>query len=260
MAGKTKTKVETVEETTEEREHIVLDITPEEFEVFAKTLHIRSSELCAKITARFKSVFTDYTGTWIEPTGNGKFNVTLIFEKDGSGSTNAKINALSFVNKKATSTERFGYGMDTLAKYKSGKTYELTEDAKDILTPYMTGWFQQQKSKNKWDQVYMERRVPADRFRYNQQSERVLFMINQSVDINRLLTLIYGNKIVVSTVEDNGKIINKTRDCHYNARINRYTTDGMDIILNIEQFDYSAIEEIVRKENPIPMNNTVRYY
>jgi hypothetical protein len=260
----TKKQEETVaqeQKTTEQKKKddkesiLTLQCEPHEFVTFGKVTRIKLSELAASFTLQFKQSFNDYLGTNI--TYNGRnFDVQLIFEKGASGGEGKIDNLIDYKDSSKVNKHNLYSSMTYLNRKTSGTTYDLNEETKEILSNFMYGG---PKAKKNWDQLTAERRRPAPYGFYQNGAESVC-MIVTGIDINRLLTWYYGDSMVISTIEGDDGVYNKKAAARYSIRVSKYQPNG-EIIVNIEQYDYVAVQAITIKENPyIPNSNGLVYF
>ena len=216
---------------------------------------VKMSDLATDISAMFKSVFNDYLGTNIEFNGRN-FAVTLLFEKNKSAGEDKMENLVDFKTNTGFDKKNLYSSMTYLNKKSSGKTYELNEDTKKALSKIMYGG---PDAKRDWSKLVTERRYPTAGGYYQYGSENICIMVT-GIDFSRLLQLFYGGVMVTSTVKNEDGVFNEEAPARYSARIGRYLPNG-EIMLNIEQFDYNAVQTMTMQENPtFPNTNGLTYY
>lgn len=253
--GKVAENNATEEENAELESELRLEWEPHPFEAFGKTTRIKLSELAASISEQFKVSFNDYLGTNINFNGRN-FDVTLIFEKGKSAGEGKIDNLVDFKNNTGFDKKNLYSSMTYLNKKTSGKTYELNEETKEMLSDIMYGG---RKAKRDWSQLVNERRYPAPIGCFQPGAENISIMVT-GIDINRLLQLYFGNTMVTSTIETEDGVFNKKAPARYNIRVGKYLPNG-EIMLNIEQFDFNKVQEMALKENPtIPNTNGLVYF
>lgn len=255
--NKQDTKGKATEERKKEDENAELRLVcePHEFEAFGKTTRIKLSELAASISEQLKVTFADYLGTNISFNGRN-FDVTLIFEKGRSAGEGKMDNLVDFKNNTGYDKKNLYSSMTYLNKKTSGKTYELNEETKEMLSDMMYGG---RKAKRDWSQLVQERRYPAQTGYYQYGAENISIMVT-GIDINRLLQWYFGDTMVVSTTETEDGVVNHKASARYNIRIGKYLPNG-EIMVNIEQYDFNKVQEMALKENPtIPNTNGLVYF
>ena len=130
---KSNKKTEATEETA-----LRLEWQPHTFEAYGKTTRIALSKLASSISDQFKQSFNDYLGTNIVFNGRN-FEVTLIFEKGRSLNNNTDgdkkmDNLVDIKNNTGYDKTNLYSSMSMLNKRASGKTYELNDETKEILS------------------------------------------------------------------------------------------------------------------------------
>lgn len=226
-----------------------------------KRANMRARTLAAEISERFKSVFADYAGTNI--LFNGKnFTVQLVFEK---GAGNGKIeNLIDYANNTGFNT-RNAYSVHNYIDRKfSGRMFDINEETKELVSEIMFGG---PDAKHDWEKLIKENRmsnaqtmIGVNNF-YAPKSERILLMIDGGIDLNRVLTKMYGNtQAFGQTKNEIGEVFNKVSKVRYKASLSKYLPDG-DMSINIDCFDPEAVKKTLLDQNPVqPKFNGWIYY
>lgn len=230
-------------EVREEKKEAKLSWEARPFNAFGKTTRINSKELAAQIKEQFQQTFHDCIGCYINFTNN--FAVTLFFEKNATAVPEGKIsNLVDFTNNTNVDRNDLFQAMKHLSNKASGKTFALTDMTKELLAPFMYGG---KNAKRDWKQFVSERRMPAGNI-WEPRAERVIIAV-AGLDLNIICRSLFGNRMVIDTVSQDGKIINKTANAFYQCRYGKQLPDS-SIMINIEQFDVDSVESRNKAENP----------
>lgn len=243
-------------------ESATYDFDPIAFEAFGKTTRINSYELAKMIREMFQKQFHDVIGAFVGYNGS-TFNVTLYFQNNAEPVPEGKIkNLVNLQSKVGFNSGNLWERNMALQRKKSGETFQLNDATKLLLSEFMYGGKRANKPNNKarWDQVTVERRVPAPTALYQFGSENIIIAVS-GLDIKLICHKLYGNTIVTSTEYENGSPINnQSKGAYYELRYGKAMQDG-SIMINIEQFDRAKVEELVKKENPqIAMYSGLQMY
>lgn len=235
-----------------------LEMEAEPFKKIANVTRTNTKSLSLLIKSKFKPIFHDLKGVFIQYAGNNMFLTSFAFEYNPSSCGPDEIRNLIPVNQRADNKYRGGDLFDQnrrLQERYSGKTYELTDETKLLLAPFMYGDAKQNhyKSKN-WNSRITEHKESTNLsapFMYQQQTERV-YVVVQGIDLLKILRLIYGNKMVSNTViDENGKLKNNLAKAFYNIRFHKMDPDNnLSAIISIEQIDKEQVEEQIQYEAP----------
>jgi hypothetical protein len=133
----------------------------------------------------------------------------------------------------------------------------LNDQTKLLLSDIMFGGRDANKPTNgRWNQYISEVWVPTSDWTFNPRAGELLIKVAGCFDIRRVLQKLFGNNMVTKTETyrdgDSAKAKNYSSEPAYEARFIKYVYNEPNVfIMNIEQFDKSAVEEINVKENPI---------
>lgn len=235
-------------------ENARLEWEPVPFKAFGKTTRINSRDLAVLIRQHFQKTFHDCKGCLISYTD--RFQVTLFFENNATPVEEGKIKNLVNLTtgQGVDSNDLFGQ-IQVLNRRYSGRTYELNEETKLLLSDFMYGGRKANnpKDKNKWNNYVTERRVPASNAIWQPNSESIIIAVT-GLDIRVICQNLFGRKMVTETITKDGEVTNVTSDAFYEVRYSKAMPDTT-FMINIEQFDKDAVEELNKKENPQMIQN-----
>lgn len=230
---------------------------PETFEAFGKTTRVNSADLSRKIYAHFKQTFHELKGVNIVMLANAQIAVEMYFERNTEPLPDGKINSLeSLIDPVGSGSRNNMYErMNVVQNRRMGKTFTLNNETKLLLSKFMYGGKNANLPNNNkvWgnEHVLRETHIPAnDPFRRGYNTDRILVRVS-GLDIHRILQELYGKDIITKTVVNESGDTNYRSEARYEVRFIKANVDGT-FIMNIEQFDSAAIEQIFMKENPVP--------
>lgn len=230
---------------------------PETFEAFGKTTRMNSADLSRKIYSHFKQTFHELKGCNVVILANGQIAVELYFERNTEPLPDGKIlNLDSLIEPVASNSKTNLYEcMQVAQNRRMGKAFTLNNETKLLLSKFMYGGKNANLPNNNrvWgnENVLREVHIPVnDPYRRGYNTDRILVRV-AGLDIRKVLQELYGRDIVTKTEANEAGDINYRSDAKYELRFIKAMTDG-SFIVNIEQFDSSAIEKIFMQENPIP--------
>lgn len=228
---------------------------PETFEAFGKTTRINSADLSRKIYKHFSQTFHELKGCNMIILANGQIAVELFFERNNEPLPAGKImNLDSLVEPVGNGARNNMYErMNVVQNRRLGKTFTLNNDTKLLLAKFMYGGKNANMPNNNkvWgnENVLREVHIPATDIYHRYGADRILVRVS-GLDIHRILPELYGRDIVTKTVVDENGDTNYRAEARYEVRFARANADGT-FTMNIEQFDFSAVEKIFMQENPM---------
>ena len=230
---------------------------PETFEAFGKTTRMNSADLSRKIYSHFKQTFHELKGCNVVILANGQIAVELYFERNTEPLPDGKIMNLDSLIDPVSSSSRANLyeRMQVTQNRRMGKAFTLNNETKLLLSKFMYGGKNANLPNNNkvWgnENVLREVHIPVnDPYRRGYNTDRILVRV-AGLDIHRVLQELYGRDIITKTEANESGDINYRSDARYEVRFIKAMADG-SFIVNIEQFDSSAIEKIFMQENPIP--------
>lgn len=237
-----------------------LDWQPIPFQSFGKTTRINSADLAREIYKELSLTFHEVKGCNIIAAPNNQFITEVYFERNTEPLPENKIMSLESLIEPvgAGANNNLYYKQRVLQNRHDGKAYTLNEETRILLSDLMFGGRNAMKpTDKKWDnEAYVrEIHIPAnDPFAYRGRNiERILLRVT-GFDLRKILQKLYGRDMVVKTATTDDKDVNFRSLAYYEPRFIKAKPDGT-FIMNIEQFDKAAVEEIVMKENPMPQFN-----
>ena len=252
-------------------ENAELKFDPLPFEAFGKMARTTNRALSTAIKEYYGKIFHDLRGAYIAyvPGAMAPFVTELYFAKNSAPMPTGKIENLTDLTTINRDRNNLFYQKQVVDNKAVGKHYTLNEQTKLLLGDIMFGGKDACKpNNNKWNQYINEVWVPTGDFTFNPRAGELLLRVSGCFDIHRILTKIYGTAMVTRTVvEDDGsgepKAKNFSAEGAYEARFIKYAFNEPNVfVMNIEQFDKSAVEEMTVRENPIRRNmvSGVVYY
>lgn len=235
-----------------------LVFTPTNFRAIGKVTRISNAELARLIKQQFQQTFHDLVGVMIAPPQQGTlFNVVFRFEDVKDAVPEGKIkNLVNLINPQQGTKTNFFAKQEIINNKISGKTYDLSDETKLLLSDFMFGGRNVNKPGSKvWKLgtpgcVVNEIHQSLSRDpRYNWGTQRIYVTVG-GLDLRTILRAIYGNSMVVGTDKnDDNSIVNYNAKALYDAQMGKFNPDGTYMI-NVQQFDKDAVAEIVQRENP----------
>lgn len=221
-----------------ERVPLKLDVEPMEFDGLLKAKMTTTVALAKSVNRLFRPALSDYEGCIILPNQFGQLELTLWFKDKGNpidGSAKALM-PTNQINRQQSSVNDKIRAMNARNRQKS---YELTQDAKDVLGEFI--WVKQGHNID-WNQHVLEQ---------TQQNlgNYTIYVKIVGIDILRILRKIYGKKKDNSIVEYNISIIRPVGvDFGYNSQ---------NFLINILQLDVKEVEKIASEIGFIPANGQI---
>mgnify|MGYP004455141761 CR=1 FL=1 len=214
-----------------------------------------TKDLSIKIKEKFRKVFHDLKGVYIQYQNDKNFATSLIFEYNSAKVPDGKIKNLVPVSLKganSNSGENLFEINNRLQKKFTGKTFELTDETKLLLAPYMYGDKNQNNYKNTkaWNQRIQEVKestMNTSPWLYSNNSERV-YLVVTGLDIRKLLRAVYGRKMVIKTIINDNKADNIMAEAFYDIEFRGNRPEFS--IVNIWQIDKSKVQEVAQRESP----------
>lgn len=244
MATETNTKKKT-EETNDPR----LEVRPIPFKALGKTTRINSRDLAILIRETLQTSFHDLIGCFVG--FNGDFYVTLFFENNEVPVPEGKIkNLVNLTTGEGIDRNNIFMTQQLINRKYSGRTFDLNDDTKIMLSEFMYGGKKANpiKDKAKWEALVKEQKMPAGNV-WQPNSEHIIVQVS-GFNIRYLLKAIYGDTMVIETVDEDGDIVNHTSSAFYDLRLGKPMPDGT-FMINIEQFDNKAVQKFTSIENPM---------
>lgn len=231
------------------------------FEAFGKIERTTNRALSTTIREYLSKTFHDIRGVNIlynpGPGNNQPFVLEMYFAKNQAPLADGKIENLTDITVAAKGTSLY-YQKQVVDNKAAGKHYTLNDETKVLLGDLMFGGKDANKPNNgRWNQYISEIWVPSSDFTFNPRAGELLLKVSGCFDIHRILQKLYGNTMITKTqgfTDDQGntKARNFSSEAAYEVRFIRFAYNEPTVfIMNIEQFDKSAVEEMTVKENPI---------
>lgn len=214
-----------------------------------------TKDLSIKIKEKFRKVFHDLKGVYIQYQNGKNFATSFIFEYNSAKVPDGKIKNLTPVSLKGTNSnsgENLFEINNRLQKKFTGKTFELTDETKLLLAPYMYGDKNQNNYKNTkaWNQKIQEVKestMNTSPWLFSNNSERV-YLVVTGLDIRKLLRAVYGRKMVIKTIINDNKADNIMAEAFYDIEFGGNRPEFS--IINIWQIDKSKVQEVAQRESP----------
>ena len=229
-----------------------LEWDAEPFDKIGETTRINSKDLARKIKEKFQLNFHDCVGCKIDYM-NG-FKMTLYFEYNQNPVPDGKIrNLVNFADASNIYKNDIVAKMQYRSRGMAGKTFDLNEDTKTLLREMMFGGFGNHKINWKefvseiHDRPIINMNAPFQNF--NSNVERILIAVT-GFDINVVVRKLFGTRMIIDTVQEDGKIVNVTSNARYKVNYaNKVFPDG-SFMINIERFSPEVVTQMIAKETP----------
>lgn len=242
---------------SELNEDAVLEFEPSEFKAVGQITRISSDDLARKIALAYKQTFHDLVGLFIDMpySGNNQSDLTvrMWFEQNLEPLPEGKIrNLVNLVSPADKGADLF-YKQQVVQHRIKGDSFTLNDETKILLADVMYGGKNANKlnDKKRWSENIYTQRVPVGNNNpYYKNGDRI-YVVVTNLDINRLLSKIYGNQMVTSTTIKGKQAESTVSTALYKARVassNKNTPASF--MINIERFDRDAVHDIVLAENP----------
>ena len=236
-----------------------LEWDPLPFEAFGKIMRTSNRAIATAIREYYAKTFHDICGVNLmyTPGPQAPFVFEFYFAKNANPKPDDKIENLSDLTVATGDKTNLFYQKQIVDNKAAGKHYTLNEQTKLLLSDIMFGGRDANKPNNgRWNQYISEVWVPNSDWTFNPGAGKLLIKVAGCFDIHRVLQKLFGNSMVTKTLnyaDDGGiKAKNYSSDPAYEARFIKYAFNESNVfIMNIEQFDKSAVEEMTTKENPI---------
>lgn len=221
----------------QKREPLNLTIEPVEFDGLLKTKFTTTVELAKTVNEMFRPVFSDYEGCLILPNQMGGFD-TIVYFCD-KGIQDERLKALRPVVQQGNLN--ISQRINNLNRRYQNKTYELTEDCKDIFSEFMVK--ERNSNKVRWNQLVVEKAE-------NNYNSCTIHVQLNGIDIMKILKKIYG-----STVKGNRT--------DYSMKLERGigVVNGAGLFANylvsILQLDTKEVERVAQSVGMVPLADTI---
>lgn len=235
---------------------------PIEFQSFGRISRMTSDELARKIKFAYMETFHDLKGVNVIYTPAG-FEVQLYFEYNPDQVPEGKIRNLVNLTAPTNTGKNLYYKNQVIQHKVNGESFTLNDETKLLLSDCMFGGREANKPKDpKWKNYIKEVHVPLgynNPFFKPKNATRVMIKVT-GLDIRKILQKLYGDDMIVKTINDGDSDMNVHAKAMYEIRYIKGTSNGT-FIVNIEQFDVGATQQIVAQENPQIQNTTgIVYY
>ena len=243
--------------------------TPANFVSFGKLMRTTNRDLSLAIKNYYAQTFHDIRGVYIAWDGVN-FSVDMYFSKNMEPKPADKIDNLIDITAAPKSGASLYALKQAVDNKTAGKRYTLNDQTKLLLSDVCFGGKNNAKPQNIkfWQSRIREVWIPATDTFYNPRAGQLILSVTGCFDLHRILSKMFGRRMVVETLlakeenSNNTKVQNRTSDAAYEARyIRPVVNEPYTFIMNIEQFDKSAVERITTAENPIkPLVHSGLFY
>ena len=238
-----------------------LDWDPLTFNSFGKLMRTSNRQLATAVREYYGKTFHDIRGVNLSYVSGiqAPFVFEFYFAKNNAPKPDGKMDNLVDLTTPTKGDQLSYYYQKQIVDNKAaGKHYTLNDETKLLLGDIMFGGKDGNKPNNgKWNNYIQEVWVPTSDWTFNQRAGELLIKVSGCFDIRRILQKLFGNSMVTRTevtkdANGSSKIVNHSAEPGYEARFIKYAWNEPSVfIMNIEQFDRAAVEEITTKENPI---------
>lgn len=153
-----------------------------EFDGVLKSKISTTLDLCTTINELFKPIFVDYEGCVILPDSVGNLGLFLYFKDINRYPAEGQYKALQLLGQKKCNTTAMQRINNFNTRTRS-KTYELTDDCKDLLSEFMPN----NKGKINWNSFVVEQTQ-------NEGSMYSIYVRVAGLDLNKIIGKLYGRK------------------------------------------------------------------
>ena len=216
-----------------QREKLKIKVpTPKEFKGTIRSEYITTLELANDINALFKPLIGDYEGCTVMPDPYGQLVISLFLKDKGAPGVGKALEPI------ANGSSRGQGGMARIqninAKF-SAKTYQLTQDAKDVFEDFV---IKPKNNKIDWNKYAVE--VTEQSY-----GGYTVYMKIINIDVTEILKAIYGVK------DASGERL------QYQASIVRPINQSV-FLLSIQRLNVSDAQALAEKVGVVsPMNSTI---
>lgn len=234
--------------------------TPIPFQAFGKTTRITSVELSKLIRTAFGCVFHELRGVNVLAMNN-QFIVEMFFQRNNDPLPEGKIMNLDSIADPVGSSNNMYIKNQIVQNKRNGFTYSINNETRLLLSRYMHQGEEANKPNNKkWntsnDVHAMVREIHTsvqNPLMYRGANIEEVYLRVTNFDLKRILQALYGDTMITTTVYNGEKDTNYSSKARYQPRFAKANNDRT-FILNIEQFDPDAVEDIIMRENPMMQN------
>ena len=248
-------------------ENAKLKWTPLTYEAYGKIMRTNNRDLSTAIKTYYQKTFHDLCGVnitynYAAPNENARFITEFYFSKnaepcpvnkDGKPAKLENLVDLTIMDNPNAKNNMY-YKRQIMESRANGKKYAINDETKLLLGDIVWGGPGAMKPNNgKWNNAITEHFLPNYDYVANRNSGKFIIKIAGCFDMRRILQKLFGGAMVTMTVNTKEEgTTNYTSNSAYELRFIQYSKSEPGIfIMNIEQFDKRAVEEIIVKENPI---------
>lgn len=221
----------------QQREPLSLTIEPIEFDGLLKTKFTTTVELAKMVNEIFRPVFSDYEGCLVLPNQMGGFDTVVYF--CDKGVQDERLKALRPVVQQGNQLN-ISQRISNINRRFQNKTYELTDDAKDVFSEFMVK--ERNSNKVRWNQLVVEKAE-------NNYNSCVIHVQLNGIDIMKIIKKIYGSSV-------------KGNRTDYSMKLERgigMNTSGMyaNYLVSILQLDTKEVEKVAQSVGMVPLSDTI---
>ena len=245
------------------------EFDPITFNSFGNIMRTTNRNLATIIRENYQKIFHDLRGVYIAyiPGSPAPFMVEFYFAKNVLDKPAEKLANLKDLAVMDAGHNNLYYQKQILNNKVEGKHYTINDETKLILSDIMFGGKDANKPNNaKWNNYIEEVRIPTMDATYIPGSTEIMVKVSKCFDLRRILQKIMPAnmlyKVEASGEDGSTKAKVSMAPAKYEARFIKFLyNDPFVFIMNIEQFDKNAVEEMVTSENPQQkMMSGVVYY
>lgn len=222
----------------QQREPLSISIEPIEFDGLLKTKFTTTVELSKMVNEIFRPVFSDYEGCLILPNQAGGFDTVVYF--CDKGVKDERLKALRPVVQQGNQLN-ISQRINNINRRFQNKTYELTEDAKDVFGEFIIK--ERNVNKIRWNQIVTEKAE-------NNYNSCVIHVQLRGLDIMKIIKKIYGASV-------------KGNRTDYSMKLERgigiANTAGFcaNYLVSILQLDTKEVERVAQSVGMVPLSDTI---
>lgn len=198
-----------------------------------------SASICSLVNSLFSKICHDYKGSIIVPNGTGQLSLTLFFTDNGQVVGDSKFKNLVNINAPNPNENR----VDRMNRYMSSyrnRTYDLSDDTKDLLDEFMIKPANARNQKFNWNRHDINNAPVKETINaVNGGFGNQIVVSVDGIDVMKVLKKIYGKKNAAGNyVEYQINIIKP---------IGIMVGNNANLLLSINRLDVKELEKICTK-------------
>lgn len=239
------------------------------FDCISKSKVMTSDELATLITSAFKNVLHDLSFSIITYENTGKslqLVLRMYFQYNNKPASDGYNKNVVLVSEGVKISEHHMINrMKALQNKVEGKKFTLNDETKLLLSDYMIGgrqlYLPTKNNNNRWDksayEFYDNTNSGYTPYYYNNANSVTPYICVTDLDINKIVSDIFGGTMITSTVKQGDELVNYKCKCRYNIRYIKNLPNSRSISLSVEQYDIGKVEEMNAINNMPPLKDRI---